>query len=50
MVRDGIAVAITQRENADTIVRTGGANSCPVPTGTTAAGNHRSHCTISPAT
>ena len=49
-MREGKASAITHRENADTIVMTGGASSCPCPTETTAAGNHRSHCTISPAT
>jgi len=38
-------------ENAATIVNTGGSiNVAFGPTGTTLPGNHRSHCTISPAT
>lgn len=38
-------------ENAETIVNTGGsANGASSATGTTGPGNHRSHCTMSPAT
>ena len=36
-------------DQAATIVNTGGAASTPSATGTTLGGNHRSHCTISPA-
>jgi len=35
-------------DHAATIVNTGGAAITPAPTGTILAGNHRSHCTISP--
>ena len=50
VVRDGNNNAMMNPENAATIVNTGGsANTGPASTGTTLPGNHRSHCTISPA-
>ena len=48
LVLVGSITAITNREYAATIVSTGGANIVPDPSGMTFAGNHRSHCTISP--
>jgi hypothetical protein len=49
VVRDGNSNAMMNPEYAATIVNTGGSASRR-PTGTTLPGNHRSHCTISPAT
>ena len=51
VVRVGSSNAMMNPENAATIVNTGGSISVAFrPTGTTLPGNHRSHCTISPAT
>lgn len=46
--RDGIITADSHREYPDTITNTGGRPTCPNPNGTSAGGNHRSHCTSSP--
>lgn len=35
---------VMNRENEATITSTGGDPPCPVPSGTQAGGNHRSHC------
>jgi hypothetical protein len=50
VVRDGNSNAMMNPENAATIVNTGGSASTSSLTGTTLPGNHKSHCTISPAT
>ena len=42
--RDGIIVAVMNRENANVITNTGNTRSWPGPTGIRGAGNHRSHC------
>jgi hypothetical protein len=49
VIRDGSSNAIMNPEYAATIVSTGGAL-ISGPTGTTLPGNHKSHCTIWPAT
>ena len=47
--REGSSNAMMNPEYAATIVSTGGLVSTFGATGTTSPGNHRSHCTISPA-
>ena len=50
--RDGIIVAVRNRENASVITSTGSTRCCPAPatppTGIGGAGNHRSHWATSP--
>src|SRR5674476_267269 len=49
VVREGNSNAIMNPEYVATIVSTGGSANTFGATGTTSPGNHRSHCTISPA-
>jgi hypothetical protein len=41
--RDGIIVAVMNRENANVITNTGNTRACPTATGMRGSGNHRSH-------
>jgi hypothetical protein len=46
--RDGIIVAVRNRENPNVITSTGATRSWPGATGTGVSGNHRSHCVTCP--
>lgn len=46
--RDGIIVALANRENASVITSTGNTRCWPAPTGIFTAGNHKSHWAICP--
>ena len=46
--RDGIIVAVMNREKHSVITSTGSTRSCPAATGTFVSGIHRSHWAISP--
>ena len=46
--RDGIMVAVRNRENPSVITSTGNTRCCPAATGMLGAGNHRSHWATSP--
>jgi hypothetical protein len=46
--RNQIIRAAITREYPATITSTGGLPDCPAPSGTSAGGNHRSHCASSP--
>ena len=46
--REGIIVAVANRENPSVITSTGSTRFCPAPTGIGVSGNHRSHCVTCP--
>jgi hypothetical protein len=50
VVRVGISIAMMNPDQVAVMVRIGGPLATPAHTGTIFGGNHRSHCTISPAT